>query len=41
MSFIAQDGDNRNIIAVLEGITQAIIRNHFLKHEMRELSDVG
>ncbi len=30
MSFIAQDFDNLNIIAVLEGRTQAVIRNHFL-----------
>ena len=29
MSFIAQDFDNLNIIAVLEGRTQAVIRNHF------------
>ena len=29
MSFIAQDFDNLNIITVLEGRTQAIIRNHF------------
>jgi len=29
MSFIAQDFDRLNIITVLEGRTQAIIRNHF------------
>ncbi|ETJ34254.1 hypothetical protein Q604_UNBC11320G0001, partial [human gut metagenome] len=29
MSFIAQDFDNLNIITILEGRTQAIIRNHF------------
>ena len=29
MSFIAQDFDKLNIITVLEGRTQAIIRNHF------------
>lgn len=32
MSFIAQDFDNLNIITVLEGRTQAVIRNHFLKY---------
>ena len=33
MSFIAQDFDNLNIITVLEGRTQPIIRNHFLRYE--------
>ena len=33
MSFIAQDFDRLNIITVLEGRTQAIIRNHFLKYD--------
>ncbi|RSI90438.1 Transposase [Streptococcus mitis] len=33
MSFIAQDFDKLNIIAVLEGRTQAIIRNHFLRYD--------
>ncbi|EPR91858.1 transposase IS1167, partial [Streptococcus mitis 17/34] len=33
MSFIAQNFDNLNIITVLEGRTQAIIRNHFLHYE--------
>jgi len=33
MSFIAQDFDNLNIITVLEGRTQVIIRNHFLKYD--------
>ena len=33
MSFIAQDFDNFNIITDLEGRTQAIIRNHFLKYD--------
>lgn len=33
MSFIAQDFDNRNIITVLKGRTQAIIRNHFLRYD--------
>ena len=33
MSFISQDFDNLNIITVLEGRTQSIIRNHFLKYE--------
>ena len=32
MSFIAQDFDKLNIITVLEGRTQAVIRNHFLKY---------
>ena len=33
MSFIAQDFDKLNIIAFLEGKTQAVIRNHFLKYD--------
>ncbi|CKM26020.1 transposase [Streptococcus pneumoniae] len=33
MSFIAQDFNNLNIITVLEGRTQAVIRNHFLKYD--------
>jgi len=33
MSFIAQDFDQLNIITILDGRTQAIIRNHFLKYE--------
>ena len=33
MSFIAQDFDNLSIIAVLEGRTQAVIRNHFLRYD--------
>ncbi|MDS3047882.1 ISL3 family transposase, partial [Streptococcus pneumoniae] len=33
MSFIAQDFNNLNIITVLEGRAQAIIRNHFLKYD--------
>ena len=32
MSFIAQDFEKLDIITVLEGRTQAIIRNHFLRH---------
>ncbi|WP_372581811.1 ISL3 family transposase [Streptococcus pneumoniae] len=32
-SFIAQDFDNLNIITVLEGRTQAVIRNHFLRYD--------
>ena len=32
MSFITQDFDNLNIITVLEGRTQAIIRNRFLRY---------
>ncbi|WP_438672289.1 ISL3 family transposase [Streptococcus pneumoniae] len=33
MSFVAQDFNNLNIITVLEGRTQAIIRNHFLRYD--------
>lgn len=33
MSFIAQDFDKLNIITVLEGRTQAIIRNYFLRYD--------
>ncbi|RSK22254.1 Transposase [Streptococcus oralis] len=33
MSFIAQDFDNLNIITVLKGRTQAVIRDHFLKYD--------
>ena len=33
MSFISQDFEKLNIITVLEGRTQAIIRNHFLKYD--------
>ena len=33
MSFIAQDFEKLNIITVLEGRTQAIIRNHFVKYD--------
>ena len=33
MSFITQDFEKLNIITVLEGRTQAIIRNHFLRYD--------
>ena len=33
MSFIAQDFEKLNIIIILEGGTQAIIRNHFLRYD--------
>ena len=33
MSFIAKDFDKLNIITVLGGRTQAIIRNHFLRYD--------
>ncbi|VSY63872.1 transposase, IS1167 [Streptococcus pneumoniae] len=33
MSFIAQDFEKLDIITVLEGRTQAIIRNHFLRYD--------
>ncbi|RSI58642.1 Transposase [Streptococcus mitis] len=32
MRFIAQDFDNLSIIAVLEGRTQTVIRNNFLRY---------
>ncbi|WP_231082606.1 ISL3 family transposase [Streptococcus sanguinis] len=32
MSFIVQDFDSRKIIAILDGRTQATIRNHFLRY---------
>ena len=32
MNFIAQDFDSRKIIAILDGRTQATIRNHFLRY---------
>ena len=32
MSFIAQDYDTRKIVAILDGRTQATIRNHFLRY---------
>ncbi|VJA02809.1 transposase [Streptococcus pneumoniae] len=33
MSFIAQDFEKLDIITVLEGRTQAAIRDHFLKYD--------
>ena len=33
VSFIAQDFEKLNTITVLEGRTQAIIRNHFLRYD--------
>ena len=33
MSFIAHDFEKLDIITVLEGRTQAVIRNHFLKYD--------
>ena len=33
MSFVAQDFDKLTIITVLEGRTQAVIRDHFLKYD--------
>ena len=33
MSFIAQDFEKLNIITILEGRTQAVIRDHFLKYD--------
>ena len=40
MSFIAQDFEKLNIITVLEGRTQAIIRNHFLRYDRAVRSQV-
>ena len=33
MSFIAQDFEKLTIITVLDGRTQAVIRNHFLRYD--------
>ncbi|VOJ65224.1 transposase [Streptococcus pneumoniae] len=33
MSFITQDFDKLTIITVLDGRTQAVIRNHFLRYD--------
>ena len=38
MSFIAQDFDSRRIIAILDGRTQATIRNHFLRYSRQVIS---
>src|SRR5699024_10564097 len=35
MSFIAHDFDNKNIIAILDGRTQAVVRNHFLRYHRK------
>ena len=35
MSYIAQDFDNKNIIAILDGRTQAVVRNHFLRYHRK------
>ena len=40
MSFIAQDFDSRKIIAILDGRTQATIRNHFLRYSRQMRSQV-
>lgn len=40
MSFIAQDFDSLNIIAILDGRTQATIRNHFLRYSRQVRSRV-
>ena len=40
MSFIAQDFDSLNIIAILDGRTQATIRNHFLSYSRQVRSRV-
>ena len=40
MSFIAQDYDTRKILAILDGRTQATIRNHFLRYSRETRSHV-
>lgn len=40
MSFIAQDYDTRKIVAILDGRTQATIRNHFLRYSRQVRSRV-
>ncbi|KXT83903.1 Mobile element protein [Streptococcus sp. DD11] len=40
MSFIAQDLDSRKIIAILDGRTQATIRNHFLRYSRQVRNQV-
>ena len=40
MSFIAQDFDSRNILAILDGRTQVTIRNHFLRYPRQVRSRV-
>ena len=40
MSFIAQDFDFRKIIAILDGRTQATIRNHFLRYSRQVRNSV-
>ncbi|WP_062707495.1 ISL3 family transposase [Streptococcus halotolerans] len=40
MSFIAQDFDANKIIAILDGRTQAVIRNHFLRYSHKVRSRV-
>ena len=40
MSFIAQDYDTRKILAILDGRTQATIRNHFLRYSRQVRNSV-
>ncbi|MCD3388549.1 ISL3-like element ISSeq1 family transposase [Streptococcus equi subsp. zooepidemicus] len=40
MSFIAQDFDTNIIIAILDGRTKAVIRNHFLRYPRQVRNDV-
>ena len=40
MNFIAQDFDSRRIIAILDGRTQATIRNHFLRYSRQVRNQV-
>ncbi len=40
MSFIAQDFNSLNVIAILDGRTQATIRNHFLRYPRKVRNQV-
>ena len=40
MSFIAQDFDSNKILAILDGRTQATIRNHFLRYSRQVWNSV-
>nr|WP_321969451.1 helix-turn-helix domain-containing protein [Streptococcus pneumoniae] len=40
MSFIAQDFESKSILAILDGRTHAVIRNHFQRYQ-REVREAG
>ncbi len=40
MSFIAQDFDSLKVITILDGRTQATIRNHFLRYSRQDRNRV-